>query len=53
MRNRYLKLLRGLPPSFFTDLPCWLGDECWKGKPVVVFVFLEVGEGDKKEAAQL
>jgi hypothetical protein len=53
VRNRNLKLLRSVFPPFFTDLPCWLGNECWKGEPVVILVFLEVSEGDEKKPTQL
>jgi hypothetical protein len=46
-------LLRCLPPSLVADLPGRLGNEGRECEPVVVLVFLEVGEGDDEEAVQL
>ena len=39
-------------PAWFIDLPRGFGDEGRKGKPVVVFVLLEIRKCDEQEAIQ-
>lgn len=39
-------------PPRFTYRPCRLGNESWKGEPVVVLVLFEVGKGDEEEAIE-
>lgn len=42
----------GVLPPDFRNFPCRLGDKGGESKPVIVLVFLEIGEGEHKKVIQ-
>jgi hypothetical protein len=46
------KFTRGVLPSVFCDLPCWLRHKGWERKPVVVLVFLQVCIRDQQKLCE-
>lgn len=53
--RRYLsrtELLLCSLPTALRNLPCGLGDERREREPVIVLVFLEIGECDEKESVE-